>query len=336
MKNKTFYAVLLLTMYLLTMAFSNSMPVASTTTTATKTTDQLADIISSGVLKVGADTTYAPFESINTTTGKAQGFDVDLANYIAYQLTPNHNVTAQIITSQWDPIIPNLQAGSFNIILSAMTITAARAQQVNFTRWYYQSFQAILVPNANPLNITSPTDLNKTGVDIGVQSGTTEAIYAQNLTQATIHTYDKIGNAITAMGAGTVDCVLGDYAVVALNAAEGVNKVVATYSPEYFGIAVKIGETNLLNKINTILDGLLGTNLELPEYNTNYTSMYVKWFDIQPPTTHQTSLTLPTSSVTDTTPTSKSTTTSPGFELVAIALIAPIVVIRKVKRQNRK
>ena len=336
MKNKTFYAVLLLTMYLLTMAFSNTMPVASTTTTATKATDQLADILSSGVLKVGADTTYPPFESINTTTNKAQGFDVDLANYIAYELSPSHNVTAQIITSQWDPIIPNLQAGQFNIILSAMTITAARAQQVNFTRWYYQSFQAILVPNANPANIQTPDDLNKTGVDIGVQSGTTEAIYAQNLTKATVHTYDKIGNAITAMGAGTVDCVLGDYAVVALNAAEGVNKVVATYSPEYFGIAVKIGETNLLNKINTILNGLLGTNLDLPSYSTNYTSMYVNWFDIQPPTTHQTSLTLPTTTNTNTTPTSKSTTTSPGFELVAIVLLAPTVFIKKVKKQNNK
>ena len=319
MKHKTFYAVLLLALYIFTMAFNSATPVNSTTSTTSKVNDALASILSSGVMKVGADTTYAPFESINATTEKAQGFDVDLAYYIAYELSPSHNVTANIITSQWDPIIPNLQSGQFDMIISAMTITAARAQQVNFTRWYYQSYQAILVTNANPKHINSPADLNKTGVNIGVQSGTTEAIYAQNLTQATIHQYPDIGVAITALGTGQVDCVLGDYAVVALNAAQGKNKVVATYSPEYFGIAVRIGETNLLNKLNDILNGLLGSNLSSPSFNANYTAMYQKWFSIIPPTG---------------TSNAPSTTTSPGFEFFAIFMLGTIVIVRKVKKIN--
>ncbi len=327
MKHKTYYAFFLISMYLVTIAFSNSSPVASTNTAVAKTNDQLADILSSGVLKVGADTTYAPFESLNATTNKAEGFDVDLANYIAYELSPSHNVSAQIITSQWDPIIPNLQSGQFNLIISAMTITAARAQQVNFTRWYYQSFQAILVPNANPKNIQSTADLNKTGVDIGVQSGTTEALYAENLTQATIHNYADIQVAITAMASGQVDCVLGDYAVVAENAAMGQNKVVATYSPEYFGIAVKIGETNLLNKVNSILDGLLGTNLDAPSYNANYTSMYVKWFNgAQPPTAQQSTI-----SISSNTNASGST---PGFEFLSIIALGIVPVLMRKRKNN--
>lgn len=303
------------------MAFSNVTPVAPT---QAKTTDALSTIIANKVLRVGADTTYAPFESLNATTQKAEGFDVDLANYIAYSIDPS--VKADIITSQWDPIIPNLQSGQFDVIISAMTITPARAQQVNFTRWYYQSFQAILVPNANPKNIQSPTDLNKSGVSIGVQSGTTEAFYAENLTQATVHSYSDIQVAITAMASGQVDCVLGDYAVVAQNAAQGQNKVVATYSPEYFGIAVKIGETTLLNKLNTILDGLLGSNLDVPSYNANYTAMYTKWFNTQPPTAQQTTLSISSNTA--------STSSTPGFEFLSILALGVIPIIMR-KRRNR-
>jgi polar amino acid transport system substrate-binding protein len=321
MKHLKFYATVLLGLYILTMAFSNVTPVAPA---QAKTNDALSTIIANKVLRVGADTTYAPFESLNATTSKPEGFDVDLASYIAYSIDPS--VQANVITSQWDPIIPNLQSGQFDVIISAMTITAARAQQVNFTRWYYQSFQAILVPNANAKNILTTADLNKTGVNIGVQSGTTEAFYAENLTQATIHNYDNVQTAITAMASGQVDCVLGDYAVVAENAALGQNKVVATYSPEYFGIAVKIGETSLLNKLNSILDGLLGSNLDAPTYNANYTAMYTKWFNgAEPPTAQQTTL-----SISSNTSTSGST---PGFEFLSILAVGVLAIIVK-KRRN--
>ena len=119
------------------------------------------------------------------------------------------------------------------------------------------------------------------------------------------------------MASGQVDCVLGDYAVVALNAALGQNKVVATYSPEYFGIAVRIGETSLLNKLNDILNGLLGTNLDTPTYNANYTAMYEKWFNIEPPSTTASS-------------------NAPGFEYFGIFAIAAIPVIRKAQKKIKK
>ena len=308
MKHKTIYAILLLSMYIFTFAFANIFPVTSTTS---KATDELADIQSAGVLKVGADTTYPPFESINETTQKAEGFDVDLANYIAGKM----GVTAQIITSAWDPIIPNLQNGQFNIILSAMTITPERAQQVNFTRWYYQSYQAVLVPKDNPLNITSVQQLNKTGINIGMESGTTEFLYADaNLTAATIHPYNDFATAVTAMDAGQIDVVLADIAVAALDAVNGQHKIVATYQPEYFGIAVKIGENNLLNKLNDILNGLLGTNLTSPTFSADYNAMYEKWFLQNAP--------------------GYTSQATPGFEYYGIFLLALIPIIRKIKKQK--
>lgn len=307
MKHKKMFAIVLLNLYLFTLLFSN---ITTVNATSAKTNDALADIIARGTIKIGSDTTYPPFESINETTSKAEGFDVDLANYIGTKM----GVDVEIITSDWDPIIPNLQKGDFDIILSAMTITEEREQEVDFTRWYYQSFQAILVPNANSKNIESVDDLNKTGVKIGVQSGTTSFLFAdENLTAATVQAYNDVPTAIAAMAVGDLDCVLGDYAVLALDAAQhDANKVVATFSPENFGIAVKTGETALLAKLNEILNGLLGSNIESPVYSADYSAMYEKWFETPPP----------------------KGVASPGFEFLGIFVIAVIPVIRKLKKNN--
>ena len=313
MKHIKFYAVLFLSLYTITLAFSNVAPVSSSVTSSAKVNDELATIISTGVLKIGMDTTYPPFESINATTNKAEGFDVDLGNYIAKAISPN--VTAQFITSAWDPIIKNLNNGQFYLIMSAMTITVARAQVVNFTRWYYKSYQAILVPSGNPKNIQTTADLNKTGISVGVEAGTTEDFYATNQTTANVHRYPSIDGAYTAMSVGDVDCVLGDYAVVALNAKTTTNKVVDTYSPEDFGIAMSPGNPNLLNKLNGILNGLLGNDTNNPVFSSDYTSMYTKWFDIQPPS-------------------STNSSSAPGFEYLSLFILAVVPIIRKRKNHN--
>ncbi|MHA1168823.1 MAG: transporter substrate-binding domain-containing protein [Candidatus Hodarchaeales archaeon] len=273
-------------------------------------TGTLATIIDRGTLKVGSDTTYPPFEEINATTNEAQGFDIDIAQIIADDI----GVELEIVTSAWDPIIPNLQAEQFDMIISAMTITEAREVEVDFSRWYYQSYQAVLVPAANPKNIKSETDLNQTGLKVGLQLGTTSHLWCNDslIEGVTVSPYDTILLAIQALKNGQVDVVLGDYAVLALDEIKSAEtKVVSTFSPENFGIAMRNGDTDLVNRVNQILDGLLGTDLENPAPNAKYNEIYKRWFEVNAPDFKA----------------------APGFELSAfILVIAAVPIIRKRKK----
>ncbi|PWI48533.1 hypothetical protein CEE45_06515 [Candidatus Heimdallarchaeota archaeon B3_Heim] len=239
-------------------------------------TGTLAEIEDRGYLIIGSDTTYPPFEEYNATSEQAQGFDIDLAHQVAIAL----GVDLKVVTSEWDPIIPNLKSSQFDVIISAMTITAEREVEVDFTRWYYKSYQAILVPTANEFGILTETDLNAS-IIIGVQSGTTSDIWVQeNLnTSVTLQTFDNILQAIAALKQGSVDVVLGDYAVLAQDELEsGATKVVDTYSPEDFGFACRNGDTDLKDALNDVIDGLLGADENNPNPTNLYSTIYVKWF----------------------------------------------------------
>lgn len=288
-------------------------------------TGTLAEILDRGYLIVGSDTTYPPFESYNEETKMAEGFDIDIAHQIAAAIGVNLSVKE----SAWDPIIPNLQAEKFDMIISAMTITAEREQEVDFSRWYYKSFQAVLVPTDNPLSITDETDLNQT-LTIGLQSGTTSALWCdEHLNDsATVNTYDTILDAIAALKGETIDVVLGDYAVLAQDELEsGETMVVATYSPEDFGIAMRTGDTDLIAAVNDAIDGLLGTDENAPEPNDLYNIMYVKWFGVEAPDYDGTvtSGTIPQVSVV--------VIAAPGFEwftvIFAVAAIVPVLRKRR-------
>src|SRR5713226_2376551 len=56
------------------------------------------DLITAGTLKVGSDTTYPPQEFIDTATGNAIGFDVDLITAMAQKL----GLKAKVVTANFD------------------------------------------------------------------------------------------------------------------------------------------------------------------------------------------------------------------------------------------
>src|SRR3982751_1721057 len=118
----------------------------------------------SGELRVGTDATYPPFESAEG--GVYEGFDVDLAKAIAREL----GVQARFINSGFDGIFPALQNGSFDVVMSSVTITPERSASMLFSDPYYDSGQLIAV-NENTQGVTTPDDLK--GKRVGVQINTT-------------------------------------------------------------------------------------------------------------------------------------------------------------------
>jgi polar amino acid transport system substrate-binding protein len=236
----------------------------------------LSDVLAAGELLIGTDATYPPFESYNASADEFEGFDIDLAEYICAEL----GVTAVFMDTGWDVIFTSLAGGSFDCIISAVTITAERELSMDFSRWYYKSQQALLVTVANPKGLTSIDDVNVSTVEAGFQLGTTSDILLDDY-EAQQVAYPTITFAIAALEAGSIDCVLGDQATLEsfIKTQPGVFQVVDTFSPEDFGIPVQTGADALRNRINEILDGLLGSDVENPSPSDDYNDMHKLWFD---------------------------------------------------------
>jgi lysine/arginine/ornithine transport system substrate-binding protein len=122
-------------------------------------------------LRFGVDPTFPPFES-KAADGSLQGFDIDLGNAICAQA----KVKCQWVEMGFDSSIPALQAKKFDAILSAMSMTDKRRQQVAFSDMLYNTPSALLAPSASKLT----TDIaSLRGKTIGVAQGTIQETYAK-------------------------------------------------------------------------------------------------------------------------------------------------------------
>jgi len=124
-------------------------------------TGTLATALENGVLVFGSDTTYPPFESLDDD-GNCVGFDCDMADAIAAKIAANYDqdFVAEMKTKTWDELLA-FGYDDYEATLSAMTKTAQRAENTDFTRAYYSSKQGILASAASP-TISGVADLNGT------------------------------------------------------------------------------------------------------------------------------------------------------------------------------
>ena len=184
-----------------------------------------------------------------------------------WTLTPAAGVSAAWVASDWDPIIPNLNAGDMcDAILSAMTKTDARDQVVDFTRGYYTSSQGV-IGASGAAAISDVSELNAAGTTIALASGTTSDIYAnENLAAATIQAYTDWPSVILAINNGDADYALGDAPVLALEGA-----LMTTFSDETFGLAIREDSDELEDALNVAITALVDGG--------QYDAIFGAWFE---------------------------------------------------------
>ncbi|MBR4454715.1 MAG: transporter substrate-binding domain-containing protein [Solobacterium sp.] len=110
-----------------------------------------ADSKTSGTFRVGMECNYAPFNWTTTTAGEytqplsssdyCDGYDVVIASKIAESIGRD----VQVVKTDWDALIIDLQNGSLDAIIAGMTETPERAEQVSFTTPYYVSPEVVIV-----------------------------------------------------------------------------------------------------------------------------------------------------------------------------------------------
>lgn len=138
------------------------------------------------VLTMGTSADFAPFESRNTS-GEVEGFDIDLAKYIADEL----GYELKIEDMKFDGLIGALQANRVDLVLSGMSATEKRAQNVDFSTQYHHSGEMFITLKDS--EVTTLEQLE--GKTVGVQLGTIQEEGARKLQETVNFEIKAIDNA---------------------------------------------------------------------------------------------------------------------------------------------
>ncbi|WP_374306527.1 ABC transporter substrate-binding protein [Dongia sp.] len=123
-----------------------------------------ARIREAGVLTIGSDTAYAPWEYLSEADGQTpEGIDVDIAKAIGRKL----RIKIDFQTAAFDAIIPAL-GKKYDLGISAFSITNERMKVVNFVN-YFVSTSLWAVKAGNPTGFDSK---DICGTNLAMQSGT--------------------------------------------------------------------------------------------------------------------------------------------------------------------
>ena len=218
-----------------------------------------------GTVVIGLNAEYPPFENVDED-GNLVGFDVELMTAIAEEA----GFEFEWVNTRWDGIFVALASGEFDAVISAATITAERAETVDFSDPYFNAGQAITVRKDS--DILGPDDL--AGVKVGVQLGTTGDIWLSDETDAEVVRYDENTLAFQALANGDVDAAVADSPtaaeIVRANPEMDLKVLPDAYTDELYGIAVNKDRTDLLEAINAGLAAI--------RENGTYDEIYDKWF----------------------------------------------------------
>ncbi|MDQ0423506.1 octopine/nopaline transport system substrate-binding protein [Peteryoungia aggregata LMG 23059] len=82
-------------------------------------------------IKIATEGAYAPW-NFTTADGKLDGLEIELANDLCARM----KVTCEIVSQDWDGLIPSLTVGKFDVIMASMFITPKRLETIDFTQPY--------------------------------------------------------------------------------------------------------------------------------------------------------------------------------------------------------
>jgi polar amino acid transport system substrate-binding protein len=163
-----------------------------------------ANAMAAEKLKMGIEAAYPPFNN-KDASGQVVGFDKDIGDALCAKM----KVECDVVTSDWDGIIPALNAKKFDFLISWLSITDERKQAVDFTDRYYSNKLQFIAPK----NVDFKTDkASLKGKVIGTQRATLAGTWLEDNygSDIDIKLYDTQENAYLDLTSGRVDAILAD------------------------------------------------------------------------------------------------------------------------------
>ncbi len=205
----------------------------------------LERIVASGKIRIGMSGDQAPF-NVKNKAGELIGFEVDLANFVADAL----GVEVEFVTRAFPDLLDALKDGEVDIVMSGMTITAARSLDAVFVGPYIVSGKSVLAKSRALAGGETAQDLNRSGITVAaIRNSTSEAFVKKRLANAKLVTVEHYDDAIQMVIKDEIDALVAD--VPACNLAvfrypdEDLATLSAPLTVEPIGIAVSASELPL-------------------------------------------------------------------------------------------
>lgn len=233
----------------------------------------LDEIKSRGKLVVGVKYDTKLFGLKNPTNDQVEGFDVDIAKALAKEIVGDENkIELKEVTSKTR--IPMLNNKEIDMIVATMTVTEERKKEVDFSDIYFKAGQSLLVKKGSP--IKSIDDIKKGTKVLAVKGSTSVTNIKQKAPDATVLEFDNYQDAFSALKAGQGDTLTTDNAILYGMVAQDANFQVVgePFTDEPYGIAMKKGETALVEAVNAGLKKLHDSG--------EYDKIYEKWIGEKP------------------------------------------------------
>ena len=213
-------------------------------------------IVSRGELRVGVSGDMPPMNLL-TKDDKVIGMDVDVATMIAEAM----GVKLNLQRIDFKGLLPALESGSIDMIVSNMTMTPERNLKVAFVGPYFTSGKAFLTKRSSIAQAKGLPDLDSPQYTfVALRGSTSEAVISKGAPKAKLLTAGTQNEAIQMVVDGKADGMIADFpiCVVAVyrNPAAGLVSLVAPITYEPIGIAVPKGDPHLLNWLGNFLHSL--------------------------------------------------------------------------------
>lgn len=250
---------------------------------------QAPTTVREGRLVVGMELAYPPFEG-KGLDGQPEGISPAFVRALAEHL----GLEIVIENIAWDGLIPALLTGKVDLVMSSMTITEARREQVDFSDPYANAYLALLT--YAPSGIASVEDLNQPGRRVAVKTGSTGYYYAQkHLGQAEVLSFPDESACVTEVSQGKADAFIYDQLTIYRNWQRFEGSTAPVFIPfqdvEHWGIALRKGNGPLLEAVNAFIRDFSAqggfdrlTEDYLKEEKQVFDELQFKWFfDLEAP-----------------------------------------------------
>ncbi len=249
LKKLTIVTIALL-LFLIGCAQTNSNTANASATSATPVIDRIQQ---RGMLTVGMTGTMPPL-NMTSKEGELMGYEVDLARAMARAM----GVKAQLKTMPFAELLPALEAGKIDMIISNMTITPGRNMKVAFVGPYFVSGKAFMTKKKTIALADEADDIDAKNTKLVALKGSTSQAFVETaLPEAQLITAKDYDEAVKMVLEDKVHAMVADYPIAVVSVyrypEQGLLSVVTTLTYEPIGVGVPAGDPLLVNWVENFL-----------------------------------------------------------------------------------
>lgn len=248
--------------------FEPAKPAAPTPLSASPVIDR---ILQHGELRVGTSGNQPPLSAV-TKDGKIIGFDADLAGVFAKAM----GVKLTLVPTQFSELLPALERGDVDMVLSGLTMTPERNLHVAFVGPYLVSGMSILTKEKTMAQLRKADEIDTPKVKLAaLRSSTAEKFAQQSVPKAKLILVDTLDDGVDLVRKGKVDALLADHPFCMVTVyrykSDHFETLATPFTFEPLGIALPKTDPLLTNWVQNVL-------ADVEDSGAIYDTMY-NWFE---------------------------------------------------------